>query len=124
MTRDIVECGQRGRAKWCAVDFCKTQLVKQKTLEKGIDECPSISGAGKHTQLLISQCRKQRWHGDASTVKKNYDRLDEATLEAADVCSQFTVQTLPTRSDGFRTRKGPPSTRWAALCNVFPGPGA
>lgn len=45
-------------AKWFAVDFCKTQLVKQKTFEKDIDECPSISGAGKHTQLLISQCRK------------------------------------------------------------------
>lgn len=73
-------------AKWFAVDFWTAQLVKQKTPEKDIDECPSISGAGKHTQLLISQCRKQWWHGNATAMKKNYDRLDEAIRKAADVC--------------------------------------
>lgn len=45
-------------AKWFAVDFCKTQLVKGETSQKDIDACPSISGAGTHTQLLISQCRR------------------------------------------------------------------
>lgn len=37
-------------AKWFAVDFGETQLVKQKTPAKDIDERPSISGAGTHTQ--------------------------------------------------------------------------
>lgn len=49
MIRDICRVWGAEVAKWVAVDFYKTQLVKEKTFEKDIDECPSIFGAGGHT---------------------------------------------------------------------------
>lgn len=44
MIRDVWKSVEGEVAKWFAVDFCKTRLVTWKTMEKDIDECPSIHG--------------------------------------------------------------------------------